>query len=1263
MHRFLTTCPFPVLFAVAALFVSTLPLTAQTPTTLSYARAENGIIAVLAEESTGQYRIEAADGTPLLFRSGKGVTGYVNIHVRNNTFTNNLLHRPSLPPGERAMERINVEELADRVRITAFLRAGSDSLRFMQDLIPSMDGDYAYINSVVTLENLSLRPVTAGALMMLDIMIGARDTVDLMVDGESITHEREWRSPSIPAEYTATAEGSPYTVIGRLRSSTADPPDHFVAGNWQFNGYLGTAVWNYTPSGLKIIDDAVLLQWDALTLQRGETRTVRTDYGVTTFPDVALTCRLPELVPAPDSSSFSPWPIPATANVRNTGTTTLTGIDVRITLPAELRFVPGETAVKTVAGPIPPGGDEDVTWLLYADTVDVPTAVEVDFEIVAPAELTRFCRAGTVIPPLSAAVLTVDCGDTIRLGMDPEGGAYLPDPFTISAFIRNPGNRSLTNLIAEITLPPGVVLVSGSTTVPVVPDPLLPGAGTIVNWTVRGILQPVRTVAPYTIRVTAAEAQAFCENAVILPPYNPDPCIEPGVNTAGQAFWMAFLPDVVGTGQESLRIYISAPEQSNVTIRSTEDNSVRTLQVPAGGLRMAELPRTVNVLSPEYTTRKGIEISSDHPVHVFAGNFRDRHTDAFTVLPVHALGTRYVTAGYNFPDAHEHFTIVATEDDTRVTITPSAFTSTQRPSGQPFDVTLDAGDVYYVKAFLAGNGGSLTGSIVDADKPVAVFSGAESGWIPTQGGTSGFLNPAAEQMIPLRFLGTEYVAVPFRSRFLGDTYRIVATEDMTTVTVGNKTPVIYTRAGEWTEDLLHDPTLITADKPIMIAQYANSALWDHPTSEYGDGSMLVLVPTDRHMSCHYFPAGTLVADVEIIPNRAASIPDGSWLQVDDTPAIAAPVFTAECWIQLNGNGVIVSRTADADERWKLEYEFLRGRLAFVTEKGGNSTRATTPDNSLFQGMWTHVALVVNGPAGTARVYINGNEELSTTFPPMRFERGGGLAWAGVHNDATQSQLWCTLDECRYWGMERTPQQIADAMHARIPELARGGMLGYWPFCNGYDDETLFRHDLDARGSIVLQETYGLPSTLNCSDQLDSNFVNIVVPVGGEAAVTVNYTPLPAHTFSTLAGSNFSWARLWLPTGINRIETSDPRGLGATSYGFAYHDAYTTYTGYRVSTTTRATVSPRLPASPVLHDPSPQPVRGAARLRFDLPARSQARLFLTDMLGREWRVLHDGVLDSGGHERTLHAGGLPAGTYLLHLRTAEASVVRRILVIP
>ncbi|MFZ1731218.1 MAG: LamG-like jellyroll fold domain-containing protein [Bacteroidota bacterium] len=1253
-----------VVFFSLAILLSFSNSFAQKGSALSYAAADNGVIKVLVERSSGQFRIEAAGGAPLLFRGEKGVTAFTNLHLFDNTWTTNKLHRPAPPYGTLPFPQLQIEELSDRVRLSGIVRKGSDSVRFVQDLIPSLDGDYAYVNIATSVENLSIHALSVGSILMLDIMIGNADTVDLTADAQRITHERDWRDAAVPDEYQAVAAGSPYHIRGRLRSSTADIPDRFIAGTWQFNGYLGTIAWDYTPSGLPITDDAVVLRWDDALVVPGETRTTRTDYGYMAFTEISLSCGIDAVGYNRDSTAYAPDPISLHATVSNTGVLPISSIDIAVTLPPELSLAAGESVVKTVAGPLPIGGSSVVTWLAHPAVVAVPTLVQATFDIIAPAELAASCQAEVEIPPLLKPMAALDCGDTIRLAQDPNGGGYAPDPFLASVQVKNTGLVPLHSAVVTIALPAELVLVSPALTQAVLPDPLLPGQTAQIDWQLRGIVQDVPTTVVYSVSMNSLDGISLsCENAVILPPINREPCIEPGISTAGTDFYLAFLPDVVGAADEFLRVFITAPQQSHVRIQRLGSGVETVIDVPAGALRMVQLEETLNDYSVETPVLRGVRVLSDNPVHVFTGNYRDRHSDGTVVLPVHALGTQYVTAGYNWGEAYEHFIVLATEDGTDVTITPHAFTSTAKPDGVPFTITLARGELYYVKSFIAGSGGSLTGTRIAATKPVAVFSGAESGWIPEVNSDNyGYLNPSAEQMMPFRFLGKEYIAVPFRSRRNGDTYRIIATEDNTTVTLNGLGMPALTHAGDWVEGILTDVTHIGADKPIMVAQYANSARWDADDNEYGDASMLLLVPTDRYMSCHYFPAGMLVADPSLLPNQAVYIDPGNWLQVRDTPQLASPVFTAECWIRPWDSGTIISRAGTSGEYWRLDFDRGRRRYAIVTGTMPQSQVDYSRDNIANPGVWTHVALVMNGNAGTVRLYIDGALEMDIAIPQMSFPVNGGLSFGGIYNDVNAATYSGLIEECRYWATERTQQEIQAAMNARLSAFDRNGLLGYWSFCESFTDETRYSNHFLPMGVPSLIPVYDLPAGLNCIEQEDSNFVNIVVPNGGQGQVLLNFASLDPSAFTQLAGTQWYSASVKVPTGINRLETTDIRGLGATTYGFAYHDAYTMSTGFRTSSNTSGSLPPPLPGELSLDAPWPQPVHGEATVSFKIPQASDVELYLSDVLGRIRRQIASGPRAAGRYSIVLSADGLPPGRYQLFLRASGRLLTRPVVIV-
>lgn len=83
----------------------------------------------------------------------------------------------------------------------------------------------------------------------------------------------------------------------------------------------------------------------------------------------------------------------------------------------------------------------------------------------------------------------------------------------------------------------------------------------------------------------------------------------------------------------------------------------------------------------------------------------------------------------------------------------------------------------------------------------------------------------------------------------------------------------------------------------------------------------------------------------------------------------------------------------------------------------------------------------------------------------------------------------------------------------------------------------------------------------------------------------------------------------------------------------------------------------------LHAPAPNPSRGTARVRVDLPSRAHIRLVVYDALGREVAVALDEEQPAGRHTIELASFGLASGTYVIRLvadgevQTQRFTVVR------
>ncbi|MCZ7555287.1 MAG: hypothetical protein M5R41_02640 [Bacteroidia bacterium] len=1251
-------CFLILIFTFALLFASQFRASAQQ-SGFDFVRVGNGFITVAVERSSGQFRIEAADGTPLLFQSKNGVTAYTNVRFGSVTYTTNVWNRSTPPAGTVPLPLVSVSALSDRVRLLSTLRKGPDSLGVQIDFIPSLDGDFAYVDVVTQFQNHGRRNAEIGVLHLFDITLSRDDNAQCFADHRVVHRETAWSGAAVPRLVEAASPALPYRVRLRTESAAgAVPPDVLVLGNWQYSGYLGAVAWEYTASGIMLTDAAVLLRWDERPLGVGQQRRIATEYGFLVRTDLELSCSVPVLGITPDSSGYIPQPLPVTAVVRNTGSVPLQNVQLSITSTAPLTLSAGENVVKTIAGPIPPGGDASTRWLFDVAGVDTLSIVPLDISVIAPDTLQRHCALDARIPPIRPTEISISCGDTVRLGLDPGGLGYAPDPFPLRVTISNSGRRTVSGLRATIQLPQEIVLISPSTDQPVEPDPLRAGENTSLLWALRGIVQSMDVYAPCVVRVLAGgEVLAECTVIVQIPGINAEPCIETRSSTAGTDFFLAFLPDNVATGAQSLRVYVTAPQGADVLLRYLGGTHWVGGSIPVGGMDAFELDVDLTNIPAETKVRTGVRLTSDRPVHVYIGNYRERHSDGTAVLPAHALGKEYLTVGYNWESAWEQFLVLATEDATTVTIIPKSITSTDRPDGQPFTVILDQGEVYCVKSRYPGDGGSLSGSRVTADKPVAVFSGGESGWIPSVSTpATGFLNPHVEQMIPVEYLGTQYAAVPFRSRLRGDTYKIVATQPNTQVDAPSGT-VTLQNVGDWHEENIEHARLLSADKPVMVAQFANSARWDADTAEYGDGSMLLLTPLDRHISCHYFPAGMLTEDPVLAPNTSLSVGAGGRTEIPMNATTDRRSFTFEAWVQSLSSGSIISQweAVSPARGWMLHFDQTRSRVILTVADAGQSRDFSSTDNIIFQRQWAHIAVVADADAGTVEVFVNGSVRIQATValpsPPLQPLTFGGAAsgvdWSGY------------MDECRLWRGVRTPTQILSKRNQRIGVFESDGLIGYWDFCDGWSDASGLGNTLVPISPATLINAWDLPASLLCEEMTDSNFVNIIAPTDATNEVRLNHRALSAGDWLDLPGApGWKTASVLLPTGLNRLETSDLRGIGASSYGFAYHDAYTAWTGFGAWKTVASFVSSAVPGEPHLHAPWPNPATGTmVYTAVTIPVRQRVVLRIYDAAGRLVRTVVDVECTAGTTAMRIPVGGLAAGTYTLAMQSGQSTLYR------
>jgi hypothetical protein len=290
--------------------------------------------------------------------------------------------------------------------------------------------------------------------------------------------------------------------------------------------------------------------------------------------------------------------------------------------------------------------------------------------------------------------------------------------------------------------------------------------------------------------------------------------------------------------------------------------------VPGGAYRLrSDLPVTVYQFNPLRYWEESRPI--------YPGSYTN---DASLVLPRNVLTGRYVgVARETFKkieldtEGHEQVTpipgflaIVGTRNDTTVTVTFSAHTQgvgiAAHAPGETDTFTLQRGDVLQILSRIpdgcdgtnwqgnthycqVGPAYDLTGSLVVADKPVALFGGHDCTFVPYDRWACDHLE---EQVFPVEALGRRYVGGRTESvAGEGNLWRVVSAADGNTVTftpAGIHAPVTLGR-GEYREFEAGADFLAEGTGPFLLAQYLLGEGDDR--SSIGDPSMGLAVPIDQ----------------------------------------------------------------------------------------------------------------------------------------------------------------------------------------------------------------------------------------------------------------------------------------------------------------------------------------------------------------------------------------------------------------------------------
>lgn len=320
--------------------------------------------------------------------------------------------------------------------------------------------------------------------------------------------------------------------------------------------------------------------------------------------------------------------------------------------------------------------------------------------------------------------------------------------------------------------------------------------------------------------------------------------------TEGKTFWLSFmgLTDgyLKGTGG-NIEPFVLVASKNNCTgtITNPMTGWNQSFNVQAGKVIRINVPQEegycdANGIDTVGYYNKGLVLTTSDTASVYIGNYQPYSFDASVVLPIQSLGTDYRVASYN-SSARGTFTVVATEDDTKVDVSFSAQVYNWHDEifkeGETYSFTLNRGQALLVA------GKKMLGSRVRSHdcKPVALFSGNYCPYIPEDCPACDVL---VEQIPPMRAWGKNFIVSPTVERER-DSRIVVQPKETATVhvTSGNKLDTTATLTGnEFLEfEIGESPAMVSADQPIAVTQYAIGGM----CSGLGDPFMIWVNPMEQ----------------------------------------------------------------------------------------------------------------------------------------------------------------------------------------------------------------------------------------------------------------------------------------------------------------------------------------------------------------------------------------------------------------------------------
>lgn len=431
-------------------------------------------------------------------------------------------------------------------------------------------------------------------------------------------------------------------------------------------------------------------------------------------------------------------------------------------------------------------------------------------------------------------------------------------------------------------------------------------------------------------------------------------------------------------------VYIQIGNSPVLTRSGTANKTITLSSLPPGN----EISKSAELQNSGVIENKAIHVwSDDADLSVSFLSKAPFTSDGMYCIPTIGWGKEYIVASYNafiidpkIADLPSEFTIVAKEDNTQATITPSADirldgspSVVAHPKDTTFTITLNKGEcVQYQTATPPSDQTDLSGTHISSDKLIGVEGASVCPNIPVGDPSCDHI---LEMLIPTRAWGKRYFTAPFAGRkFGGDGFLIVGTEPgqiinrngLHAAALGTKFDYAYiydvTGVSDW-----------TSNAPFMLVQYVLSSTHLAPSTSnrnQGDPAMLAINPTEQFTSELLFTIPT-----QILASGQASFTN--YLTVVSPRAHRELLFLdgqkVGAW-----TGTISSTISIIDSTW----EVIRATFKTNQGEGAHTLTSDTVIGAYIYGFSTDDSYAMSCGLGTKT--INGLEASVREHLPLNF---------------------------------------------------------------------------------------------------------------------------------------------------------------------------------------------------------------------------------------------------------------------------------------